>query len=116
MGNRCGGSPFFLRWQEIVALSENLEDKTRKARVIGVESKIVVEIFGEMYPLKSEEADVEYMKKLAAMVDKHMREAAKKTRSCSGHKSSVLAALQLADDYCRLQKDYDELLALLEEK
>ena len=75
-----------------------------------------VEIFGEMYPLKSEEADVEYMKKLAAMVDKNMREAAKKTRSFSGNKISVLAALQLADDYCRLQKDYDELLALLEEK
>ena len=56
------------------------------------------------------------MKKLAAMVDKNMREAAKKTRSFSGNKISVLAALQLADDYCRLQKDYDELLALLEEK
>lgn len=81
-----------------------------------MESKVVVKIFGEMYPLKSNGEDAEYMKKIAAMVDKNMREAAKKTRSFSGNKISVLAALQLADDYCRLQKDYDELLSLLEEK
>ena len=44
-----------------------------------------------------------------------MRDVAKKTRSFSGTKIGVLAALQLADEYYKLKKDYDELLALLEE-
>ena len=44
-----------------------------------------------------------------------MRDVAKKTRSFSGMKIGVLAALQLADEYYKLKKDYDELLALLEE-
>ena len=80
-----------------------------------LENKVVVEIFGESYPLKGD-VDAAYMRRLAEMVDQHMREVARRTRSFSGNKIGVLAALQLADDYCRLKKDYDELLELLEEK
>ena len=76
--------------------------------------KVVVEIFGEMYPLKSDEP-VDYVRQLAKLVDDNMRDVAKKTRSFSGTKIGVLAALQLADEYYKLKKDYDELLALLEE-
>ena len=68
--------------------------------------KVVVEIFGEVYPLKSDEP-ADYVRQL--------RDVAKKTRSFSGTKIGVLAALQLADEYYKLKKDYDELLALLEE-
>ena len=53
---------------------------------------------------------------LADMVDKNMRDVATKTRSFSGNKIGVLAALQLADEYCKLKKDYDELVELLEDK
>ena len=80
-----------------------------------MESKVVVEIFGEQYPLKSD-CETGYIEKLAAMVDENMRDVAKKTRSFSGNKISVLAALQIADEYYKLKKDYDELLQLLEEK
>ena len=80
-----------------------------------METKVVVDIFGEQYPLRSSD-DVEYVKKLAAMVDANMRLAAKKTNSFSGNKIGVLAAMQIADEYYKLKKDYDELLALLEEK
>ena len=76
--------------------------------------KVVVEIFGEVYPLKSDEP-VDYVRQLAKLVDDNMRDVAKKTRSFSGTKIGVLAALQLADEYYKLKKDYDELLALLEE-
>ena len=76
--------------------------------------KVVVEIFGEVYPLKSDEP-ADYVCQLAKLVDDNMRDVAKKTRSFSGTKIGVLAALQLADEYCKLKKDYDELLALLEE-
>ena len=76
--------------------------------------KVVVEIFGETYPLKSDEP-ADYVRRLAKLVDDNMRDVAKKTRSFSGTKIGVLAALQLADEYYKLKKDYDELLALLEE-
>ena len=76
--------------------------------------KVVVEIFGETYPLKSDEP-ADYVRQLAKLVDDNMRDVAKKTRSFSGSTIGVLAALQLADEYCKLKKDYDELLALLEE-
>ena len=76
--------------------------------------KVVVEIFGETYPLKSDEP-ADYVRQLAKLVDDNMRDVAKKTRSFSGTKIGVLAALQLADEYCKLKKDSDELLALLEE-
>ena len=76
--------------------------------------KVVVEIFGETYPLKSDEP-ADYVHQLAKLVDDNMRDVAKKTRSFSGTKIGVLAALQLADEYYKLKKDYDELLALLEE-
>ena len=76
--------------------------------------KVVVEIFGEVYPLKSDEP-ADYVRRLAKLVDDNMRDVAKKTRSFSGTKIGVLAALQIADEYYKLKKDYDELLALLEE-
>ena len=76
--------------------------------------KVVVEIFGETYPLKRDEP-ADYVRQLAKLVDDNMRDVAKKTRSFSGTKIGVLAALQLADEYYKLKKDYDELLALLEE-
>lgn len=78
-------------------------------------NKVVVDIFGEQYPLKSED-DIAYVKKLAALVDENMRDVAKRTNSFSGNKISVLAALQIADGYYKLKRDYDELVKLIEEK
>lgn len=76
--------------------------------------KVVVDIFGETYPLKSDES-ADYVRQLAKLVDDNMRSVAKKTRSFSGAKIGVLAALQIADEYYKLKKDYEELLALLHE-
>ena len=80
-----------------------------------MENKVIVDIFGESYPLRSDN-NADYIRMLADMVDKNMREVATKTRSFSGNKIGVLAALQLADEYCKLKKDYDELVELLEDK
>lgn len=77
--------------------------------------KISVEIFGDTYPLKTD-GDPDYIRKLARMVDQRMKSVAHKTRSFSGNRIGVLAALELADDYCRLKKDYDDLMQLLDEK
>lgn len=79
------------------------------------EHKIVVEIFGDQYPLKSDD-DAAYVRELADLVDRTMREVAQKTHSLSASKISVLTSLQLADEYLRLKKDYEELMQLMDEK
>lgn len=80
-----------------------------------MKSKITVDIFGEQYPLVTD-SDVEHVQRLAEMVDKNMRDVARKTHCFSGNKISVLAALQIAEEYYRLKNDYDELLSLIKAK
>lgn len=77
--------------------------------------KVVVDIFGEQFSFRTD-SEVEYVKKLAALVDANMRDVARKTRTFSGNRVSVLAALQIADEYYRLKSDYDELLDLMKKK
>ena len=79
------------------------------------DNKLVVDIFGESYPLKVT-SDPEYVKKLAKIVDGEMRTIAKRTRSFSNTRIGVLAALEIADSYLQMKKDYEELAALIEKK
>lgn len=78
-------------------------------------AKVSVDVFGEVYPLKSEEHDEAYLKQLGAEVDIRMREIASAGKMVSKQKIAVLAALKLADDYLSLQKQYDELVSLIKE-
>ena len=80
-----------------------------------MEQKIVVEIFGESYPLKTDQ-DPLYLRKLAALVDSEMRAAAQQTTDFSGVRVGVLAALKIADEYFQLRKDYEELVAMVGRK
>ena len=77
--------------------------------------KVNVEIFGDTYPFRTD-GDPQELKKLAAFVDKYMQRAAKRTRSLDTRKIAVLSARELADEYFKLKKDYDELVELLEDK
>ena len=78
-----------------------------------MEQKIVIEIFGESYPLKTDQ-DPAYLRKLAALVDSEMRAVAQQTTNVSGARVGALAALKIADEYFQLRKDYDELVAMVE--
>ena len=71
-----------------------------------------MEIFGDTYRLKTDN-DAEYIKQLSQMVDKRMRDISQKTRSFTGARAGVLAALEFADEYCQLKKDYDALMKLV---
>ncbi|MBR3621766.1 MAG: cell division protein ZapA [Selenomonadaceae bacterium] len=77
--------------------------------------RVTVEIYGVSYPLRTDN-DEEYVQSIAKMVDEKMQEVATKTGSFLGNKIAVLAALEIADEYARLKKDYDELVALIDEK
>ena len=76
--------------------------------------RIVVEIFGDTYPLKTD--DPEHLEKIAADVDALMKQTARRVNSFDGTKIAVLSALHLAEEYQQLKKDYDDLVELLNEK
>ncbi len=75
--------------------------------------RVELEIYGEVYKLKTD--NPEGMKKIAQMVDSTMKSIAQNTRTFAGSRIAVSAALKIAEDYMQLKKDYDELLALLDE-
>ncbi len=76
--------------------------------------RVVLEIFGDSFPMKTD--DPEYMQNLGRLVDQQMKKVAHTVRSFDGTKIAILTALQLADEYCQLKKDYDELVELIDEK
>jgi len=65
---------------------------------------VSVEIFGERYLLKGE-ADAEYVRRLAALVDRKIREAAAHLPGTPLPKLVVLAAINLAHDCLQLQDE-----------
>ncbi|OAT79388.1 cell division protein ZapA [Desulfotomaculum copahuensis] len=77
------------------------------------ETRVEVEIFGEYYILKGEGQE-EYLRLLAQFVNKKMRQVITRNPSLGLAKGSILTALNIADDLMKLQKEYDELLELLE--
>ncbi len=76
--------------------------------------RVVVEIYGSEYVFKTDEP--EYLRQIAAVVDQQMKQTARKARSFDATKIAVMGALEIADKYCQLRKDYDELVELLDEK
>lgn len=76
--------------------------------------RVVVEIYGGHYPFKTD--NPEHIKQLAVMLDKRMKQTSHQIASFDDQKIAVLTALQLADEYQQLKQDYDELVALLDEK
>ncbi len=68
-------------------------------------NKIVIEIFGSEYSIKSPH-DNEHIKSLAQYVNEKMREVAKNTSIVSTSKIAVLAALNIADELLYI-KDKD---------
>ncbi len=79
-----------------------------------VSKKVTVEIYGETYKLKTD-GDPKYLENLAKIVDDKMRSISLKAKTLSGSRIGVLAAMELADEYAQLKKDYDELMALFDD-
>ncbi|MCR5833211.1 MAG: cell division protein ZapA [Selenomonadaceae bacterium] len=75
--------------------------------------RVEVQIFGEIYRLRTEDPDA--LAKLVEMVDSTMRTIAQSTRSFSGGRIAVLAALKIAEDYVQLKQHYDELMEYVDE-
>ncbi|WP_371370707.1 cell division protein ZapA [Sporomusa aerivorans] len=76
-------------------------------------TKITVEIYGESYALKGD-VEPERIMRLAAMLDERMKKTAKANLRLSPTKIAVLTALNIADEFLRLEQDYLELIELIE--
>ena len=76
--------------------------------------KISVEVYGESYALKGN-FEAERVKIIAALVDAKMREIAKTNAYLSPTKVAVLAALNIADDYLRLENDFNQLVQMVKD-
>lgn len=79
----------------------------------GEMKRVTVEIFGDVYHLKTD--DPEGLEKIVQMVNFHMKSVSQNMRTFAGSRIAVMAALKIAEDYMQLKKDYDALLALLNE-
>lgn len=86
-------------------LGETMEDK---------QYKITVEVYGESYALKGT-LEAERVKMIAALVDTKMNAIAKTNIGLSPTKVAVLAALNIADEYLRLENDFNQLVQMIKE-
>ena len=75
---------------------------------MGQES-IQVKIFGTEYTLKSD-ADIEYVKQVAQIVDDRMQKLAESSTIKSESKLAVLTALNVADELYQLKLQYKKVV------
>lgn len=78
-------------------------------------TRTVVSIMGQEYRVKGTEPE-EYVKQLAAYVDKKLRQIMQKNPQLPLTKAAILLAMNLADEYHKLQEDYEALIRLIEEE
>lgn len=72
-------------------------------------NKVTVQIFGETYALKGD-IETEKVRALAKMLDDQMKMVAKGNHRLPPAKVAVLAALNICNEYKKLEKDYKQLL------
>ena len=79
-------------------------------------TRVEVRIYGESYVIRADDADEEYVRRLAEAVDARMRELAGRNPSLSVTRIAVLAALNLADELWRLREQHRVLLSALQRR
>lgn len=77
-------------------------------------SRVKVQILNDEYVIKGKD-NVEHIENVAQYVDLQMKQIALNDPSLSPKKIAVLAALNIADEYLKLQQDYQELISLLDD-
>jgi cell division protein ZapA len=78
------------------------------------EQKVSVQIFGELHVIRGKGSE-EYIKGLAAEVDKRMKEIALKFPRLAAHQVAILVALNLADELAKLKEEQQTVMDMLGE-
>lgn len=74
-----------------------------------------VHIMGQKFMVRSDSSD-DYIGKVANYVDKKMNEVMENTQSVSSLNVAILAAMNIADEYFKYQRDREERLGIVENK
>ena len=75
-----------------------------------IDKIVEIEVFGQKFKIRVKgEEDEKYITHLTSYLDKKMREVALKSKSVDTLKITVLAALNVADEYFLCQKRLDQL-------
>jgi cell division protein ZapA len=77
-------------------------------------NRVSVNIYNSEYVVRANEPS-DYIEMLATLVDRKMRQIGQRNPNMPVSKVAVLTALNLADELCKLQEDYDALVKLIEE-
>jgi len=80
-----------------------------------VKKSVAVQIAGQKYVIKTD-ADEAYVGALARYVDKKIDEAKRVTRTVSTHQVVILAALNIADDFFRAERESGDLKKTVRER
>lgn len=80
----------------------------------GKKNKVTVQIYGQKYTVVGK-ASPEHVEQIAQYVHHKMEEIGEKSPHLDTSRISVLTALNIADEYFRLQEEYNELLQIIEE-
>ena len=78
--------------------------------------KINVEMYGQTYTLKVEPEEREKVLAIARHVNQMMYAVADKQGRLDYRDVAVLAAMNLAEEYFKLQREYEELLTIVNEE
>lgn len=78
-------------------------------------NRIAVDIYDQQYTLVGEE-NPEHMRYVARLVDEKIREIGVKSAGLDTTRKAVLAAVNVMDDYVKLQEKYDLAVQELERK
>ncbi len=93
-----------------VRLDEMEQDGVERAGVVAREpGAVVVEIYDQVYQLRG--VEVEYIERLAAMVDGKMRAVSAHGATVDSLRVAVLAALNIADELMVLRERFEVLKA-----
>lgn len=76
---------------------------------------VEVEIFGSVYPMRGHE-DSEYLRELAAQVDRKMREVARQVTSADVTRIAILTALNLSDELFQCRRGQEGERVRIKEK
>lgn len=78
--------------------------------------KISVDIYGQKYTLRVTPEEKENVLAIANHVDKMMHKVGDNQSRLDYRDVAVLAAMNLAEEYFRLQREYEEILAIVNEE
>lgn len=74
-----------------------------------------VSIMGQKFMVRSDSSE-DYLSKVADYVDKKLSEVMENTQSVSSLNVAILAAMNIADEYFKYQKNREERLGIVENK